>query len=233
MRAAVLEEVPGEFVIADVTVDAARSSRGPRAHGRGRGVPQRSALHGRPLPVADAGGARARVGGRGRSGGARRHLRGPGGPRDQLRVDLLRGVRAVPHRPPVPLRQPVGAPWTHRTAAPHARRRDRLAVRRPRLVCRTAARPRAGTREDPCRHPPGPRGAVGLCGDDRRRRGLPHRRGRADVDGGRRRVRRDRAQCGPGRADRRGRCASSRSTASLGSWRWPGVSGPPTSSMPR
>ena len=122
MRAAVLEEVPGEFIIEDVTVDAP----GPRevlVRTAAAGVCH-SDLHFMEglYPWPDADGSRSRVGRGGRGSRTRRHLRLGRRPRDLLRVDLLRGVRALPDRSALPLRQPLGPPRWRRARRASRRR---------------------------------------------------------------------------------------------------------------
>ena len=122
MKAALLEQIPGELVIDDVQIGAI----GPhdvlvRTVAAGLCHSDLHFMEGKyPCPVPS--GAGSRVGRRRRGGRRSGHVPEPGRPRDLLHQRLLRRVRVLPLRPPEPVRQ--GRPASRRRGpAPVAPRR--------------------------------------------------------------------------------------------------------------
>ena len=203
MKAAVLEQIPGELVVDDVQIGAV----GPRevlvrTVAAGLCHSDLHFMEGKyPCPVPavlghESAGIVEAVGD---------HVTyvQPGDHVDLVRQRLLRRVRVLPVRSAVPLRQ--GRAGARRRGPPrlHARRQAGLPVLRPVELRRAAARARELAREDPPRHAARQGGAHRLRRDDRRRRGDQHGKGPARRDGRGDRLRRHRPQRGPGRGDRR------------------------------
>ena len=211
----------------------AEGARGAAAHGLCRVVPQRPAFHRGTLSASDAMRARPRVGGDRRGGRRGRQLCPAGRSRYHLPVGVLRHLRAMRHRPPQSMR---------------GHQRQDVAGRRPahELEGRRAYEPvpqslvfwraDAGARELDGEDRPGSPARRcclgGLRRDDRGRRGVQRRQGRAGVDGRGDRLRRGRAVRRQRRGARRRRAHHHQSTPRPQSSSWRRRWAPPTRSTP-
>ena len=236
MRAALLREVPGELEIDEVEVSAPGPARGARPHRGGGLLPLRPPLHGGQVPVPHAGVLGHESAGVVEAVGRGRHLRAARRPRDHLPVGVLRPLRGLPHRPPVPVPgqgRHRGAA-RHRAAAPHPRRREASPVPRPgSSFAEQMLVHEHGDREDPRGHAARPGGAHRLRRHHRRRRRVQHRQGGARL----RRSRSSAAAASASTASRAPRIAGAGQVIAVDmldveARAGPGSSAPPTSSTP-